>query len=178
MKFWLSLAAGLFLISLDGRAENPEKTAKPAEGSKKSAAASPSPAGAKGKASGEEAPLDIPGIVGVPVKGLKIPYRNPEGKLLMLLEADTASKIDDTRVEFQNLKVDTYDDDGSKFIIEVPTSVFNLETRILKSNSRVLIHRDDFQITGDAVEFNTKTRFGKIIGNIKMTILSTERFDQ
>lgn len=178
MRSGISLAAFLFVLAVSAPAEkpspSPEKKAKAGK-AERTAKASPSP---KKDASDEEAPLAMPGIVGVPVKGLKIPYRNQEGKEIMNLEADIATKLDESRVEFQNLKVDAVDEDGSKFVIEVPTSIFNLETRILKSDSRVLIRRSDFEIIGDAVEFNTKTRYGKITGNVKMTILSSDKIEE
>ena len=148
-------------------------TPKTAEKSRKKSSpdkkppASPSP-----KSSSDE--LDIPVPEGVPVKGIKVPSYGPDGKLQMMLNAEVARKIDGQRIEFENLQIDAYSDDGRKFYVELPRSVFNLETRILAGESRVLIRREDFEITGDAGEFHTKTRFAKILGNIKMVILSSD----
>ena len=114
---------------------------------------------------------------GVPVKGIKVPSYSPEGKLLMMLDAEQARKLDAERIEFENLKIDAYSDDDKKIYVELPRSIFNLTTRILTSESRVLIRREDFELVGDAGEFYTKNRFAKILGNVKMTILSTESFN-
>jgi hypothetical protein len=118
--------------------------------------------------------IDIPVPDGVPVKGIKVPSYSPEGKLLMMLDAEQARKLDAERIEFENLKIDAYSEDDKKIYVELPRSIFNLTTRILTSESRVLIRREDFELVGDAGEFYTKNRFAKILGNVKMTILSTE----
>ena len=124
-----------------------------------------------------EEEIDIPVPDGVPVKGIKVPSYSAEGKLLMMLDAEQARKLDAERIEFENLKIDAYSDDDKKIYVELPRSIFNLTTRILTSESRVLIRREDFELVGDAGEFYTKNRFAKILGNVKMTILSTENFD-
>ena len=126
---------------------------------------------------GSEQEIDIPVPDGVPVKGIKVPSYSPEGKLLMMLDAEQARKLDADRIEFENLKIDAYSDDDKKIYVELPRSIFNLTTRILTSESRVLIRREDFELVGDAGEFYTKNRFAKILGNVKMTILSTENFN-
>jgi len=121
--------------------------------------------------------IDIPVPDGVPVKGLKVPSYSADGKLLMMLDAEQARKLDADRIEFENLKIDAYSDDDKKIYVELPRSIFNLTTRILTSESRVLIRREDFELVGDSGEFYTKNRFAKILGNVKMTIFSTENFD-
>ena len=124
-----------------------------------------------------EQEIDIPVPDGVPVKGIKVPSYSPEGKLLMMLDAEQARKLDAERIEFENLKIDAYSDDDKKIYVELPRSIFNLTTRILTSESRVLIRREDFELVGDAGEFYTKNRFAKILGNVKMTIWSTENLN-
>jgi hypothetical protein len=122
--------------------------------------------------------IDIPVPEGVPVKGIKVPSYSADGKLLMMLDAEQARKLDADRIEFENLKIDAYSDDDKKIYIELPRSIFNLTTRILTSESRVLIRREDFELVGDAGEFYTRNRFARILGNVKMTIFGTENFDQ
>ncbi|MGB8465671.1 MAG: hypothetical protein WCE49_12045, partial [Terrimicrobiaceae bacterium] len=101
-----------------------------------------------------------------------------DGKLLMMLDAELARKLDADRIEFENLKIDAYSDDDKKIYVELPRSIFNLTTRILTSESSVLIRREDFELVGDGGEFYTRNRFAKVLGNVKMTIFGTENFDQ
>jgi hypothetical protein len=176
VKFLLSLALACALSA--GSLIAQETAATP---SKKEAA---SPANTSKKAKGEpkqttsEQEIDIPVPEGVPVKGIKVPSYSADGKLLMMLDAEQARKLDADQIEFENLKIDAYSDDDKKIYVELPRSIFNLTTRILTSESRVLIRREDFELVGDRGEFYTKNRFAKILGNVKMTIFSTENFDQ
>ena len=119
--------------------------------------------------------FDIPVPMGMPVKGIKIPHRDANGKLLMVFEADVAKKLDDTRIEMDELKIEAYDDDGRKVFVQIAHSVFNLESRILVGDTRSLIRRDDFEITGDSVEFDTRTRNATMRGKIKMTLLTADK---
>lgn len=130
---------------------------------------SPSPAPEK-----PEPEFNIPVPEGMPVRGIKIPHRNEDGELLMVFEAEVAQRIDENRIEMENLRIDAFDDDGEKVFIELPHSIFNVETRILQGDKNALIKREDFEITGDSVEFNTRTRNGIVRGNVKMTILTPD----
>jgi len=114
--------------------------------------------------------IDIPIPLREKIKGIKIPHHGPDGKLLMVFDIGTALKTDDTHIALEVLKIDAYSEDGRKIYIELPTAVFNLENRILYGDNNVLVKRDDFEITGKQGEFNTKTRFSKVTGNVKMII--------
>ncbi len=114
--------------------------------------------------------IDIPVPLGTPIKGIQIPHYGPDGKLLMMFDAATALKTDETHITLETLKIDAYSEDGQKIYIELPNAIFNLENRILYGDNNVLVRRDDFEITGKQGEFNTKTRFAKILGNVKMII--------
>jgi hypothetical protein len=48
--------------------------------------------------------------------------------------------------------------------------VLDLKTRVLSSQERTTIQRSDFNIAGDSVYFDTNTRTGRLIGNVKMVI--------
>lgn len=130
--------------------------------------------GADPKPAEKDQGFGVPVPLGIPVKGIKIPHRNEEGKLVMTIEAEVATKLDEQHVEMQNMKIESFDDDGKKISIELPHSIFNLETRILTGDTHAFIRRDDFEITGDAVEFNTKTRYAILRGKIRMVIQTAD----
>ncbi len=196
MKFSLSLALACVLTtgsliaqpstpapsrkepaSAEKTSKKPPKEAKAKPDKTKAETAKPDKTKTETAQSDGEQEIDIPVPDGVPVKGIKVPSYSADGKLLMMLDAEQARKLDADRIEFENLKIDAYSDDDKKIYVELPRSIFNLTTRILTSESRVLIRREDFELVGDAGEFYTKIRFAKILGNVKMTILSTENFD-
>lgn len=116
----------------------------------------------------------MPVPIGMPVNGLKIPQYDPNGKLLMLFEAATATKVNEDVVEMQALKLEALDGDGQKIFVELPEAVFNLKNHLLTGDQTAKIRREDFEITGDTIEFNTQTRFGTLRGNVKM-VISTEK---
>lgn len=134
-------------------------------------AADPSPTPAD---SAKPASFEMPVPIGIPVKGIKIPHRNEEGKLIMTIEAEVAKKLDASHIEMENMTIESLDDDGKTINILLPQAVFDLDTRILKGESHALIKRDDFEITGDAVEFNTTTRQATLRGKIRMIIQSAD----
>lgn len=156
---WLSGILALSFLAVPLQAE--EKAAAD-ESAKTEAKPSPTP---------DDGPdIDIPVPAGEKIKGIKIPHYGPDGKLMMMFDAETAMKTDETHIALEVLKIDAYSEDGQKIYIELPTAIFNVETRIMTGDNNVLVRRDDFEITGKEGEFNTKTRFAKIVGNVKMII--------
>lgn len=120
---------------------------------------------------GEQSLTNIPLPVGHEAKGLVLPDFDANGHLLGKFEAGTARRIDQERIGFENLKITTFTPENRPDVqIEMRTSVLDLKTRILTSRERTTIQRADFNIAGDSVEFDTKTRTGKLIGNVKMVI--------
>lgn len=117
--------------------------------------------------------FDLPVPVGMPVNGIKVPQYAEDGRRIMLFEAAVATKVDDHRVEMKDLKLEALDSNGKKIFVELPEAVFNLDSRILTGEKSAKIHREDFEITGESIEFNTKTRFGTMRGDVKM-VISTE----
>jgi hypothetical protein len=158
---WRSLILAMFCLTL-----HPLWGADPAQESAKKDAGQ--------KKGSETGGFDVPVPLGIPVKGIKIPHRNEEGKLVMTIEAEVATKLDERHLDMQNMKIESFDDDGKKINIELPHSVFDLETRILTGDTHALIRREDFEITGDSVEFNTKTRYAVLRGKIRMVIQSAD----
>lgn len=114
----------------------------------------------------------VPLQINQPIKGLQFPSYDAHNKLQMMLNADVATKVDPTHIELQNMKIDATGDDGKIFHVELPYSVFEVNRRVLTGDKGVLIKRDDFQITGDAGEFYLKTRFAKVLNNVKMIVFA------
>jgi hypothetical protein len=134
-----------------------------------SADTSPTP-----QANGKKEDLDVPLPIGIPVNGIKIPHYNEEGKLVLVMQAESAKKTDDSHIEMSQLRVEAIDVDGQRVFVNFPHANFDMDTRILTGDKSAEIKRDDFTATGDSIEFNTQTRFGKMRGNIFMTIQSEQ----
>ncbi len=112
--------------------------------------------------------------VGEPFEGVRIPQMDANGNLRMLFDTKKATRIDDSHIDMEKLKIEIHNEDGTTFQVAMPHSVFNLDTNILASDTPVEIRREDFIITGDTANFHTKTKYGHIIGNVKMIIFNTE----
>src|SRR5437870_6895704 len=139
------------------------------KGRKKRARATATPSASPGEPSLTNIPLPI----GHEAKGLVFPDFDADGHLRGRFEAGTAHRIDQEHIGFQHLKITTYTPDNQPDLqVDMPTSVLDLKTRILSSQERTTIQRADFNIVGDSVQFDTNTRTGRLIGNVKMVISS------
>src|SRR4029077_19244455 len=120
---------------------------------------------------GEQSLTNIPLPIGHEAKGLVLPDFDGDGHLRGKFEAGTDHRIDQEHVGFQHLKITTYTPQSQPDLqIDMPTSVLDLKTRILSSKERTTIRRSDFNIVGDSVQFDTNSKTGRLIGNVKMVI--------
>ncbi len=120
---------------------------------------------------GEQSLTNIPLPIGHEAKGLVLPDFDGEGHLRGKFEAGTAHRIDQEHIGFEHLKITTYTpEDQLDLRIDMSTSILDLKTRILTSKERTTIQRADFNIAGDSVEFDSNSRTGRLIGNVKMVI--------
>ena len=118
--------------------------------------------------------LPIP--VGHDVKGLRVPIRNEEGQMQFRMDIAWARRLDEQNVEMHSSVIQTYDEDTHKpsAKVELQNSVMNMETNIITSHDPVIVSREDFRLTGDSMEFNTKTRQGKVIGNVRLILYNRD----
>lgn len=125
---------------------------------------------------GEQNLANIPLPIGHEAKGLILPDFDLEGHLRGRFEAESATRLDEVHVGFHTLKITTYSPENQPDLtIDFSEAILNLKTRILSSKERTTIKRADFNIAGDAVEFDTTTRTGKLVGNVKMVITSQSK---
>jgi hypothetical protein len=132
---------------------------------------------ASASASAEEQSLtNIPLPIGHEAKGLVLPDFDLEGHLRGKFIASTARRIDEGHVQFQDLHITTFTPENQTDLqIDMQTSVFDLKTKILSSQERATVKRADFNIVGDSIQFDTNTRTGRMIGNVKMVITSQSK---
>jgi len=157
---WLLLVALSVLISAPHMAGQ-------SKGHRKKARATATPS----TSPGEQNLTNIPLPIGHEAKGLVLPDFDGEGHLRGRFEAGTAHRIDQEHMGFERLKITTYTPENQTDLqIDMHTSVLDLKTRVLSSQERTTIRRADFNIAGDSVYFDTNTRTGRLIGNVKMVI--------
>jgi hypothetical protein len=122
---------------------------------------------------GEQSLTNIPLPIGHEAKGLVLPDFDSEGHLRGKFIASTARRIDEDHIRFQDLKITTFTPESQTDLqIDMQTSVFDLKTKILSSQQPATVKRSDFNIVGDSIQFDTNTRTGRMLGNVKMVITS------
>jgi hypothetical protein len=127
--------------------------------------------GTPGVSPGEQSLTNIPLPIGHEAKGLVLPDFDGDGRLKGRFEAGTARRIDQEHIGFQHLKITTFTPQSQPDLqIDMHTSVLDLKTRVLSSQERTTIQRSDFNIAGDSVQFDTNSRTGRLVGNVKMVI--------
>src|SRR5262245_3851856 len=160
LSFWLALVL-MCAVTAAPQVSGQSKGRKKKAGASATAGGSP----------GEQSLTNIPLPIGHEAKGLVLPDFDGEGRLRGKFEAGTAHRIDQEHVGFKHLKITTYTPESQPDLkIDMSTSVLDLKTRILSSQERTTIQRSDFNIVGDSVQFDTNTKTGRLIGNVKMVI--------
>ena len=120
--------------------------------------------------------IDIPIPVGHDAKGLRLPMRNDQGKLQFILDVERVRRLDQANLDMHNSIIQTYDDQtgAPSAKIELINSVMNTETNVITTQDPIVITRDDFRLTGDSAVFNTKTRQGKVMKNVRLIIYNRD----
>ena len=114
---------------------------------------------------------EIPVIEGHPSYKMRVPYFSSDGKRQMNFTIGVATRTGDTTVNLQDMQIETFDEhEQHEMDIDLPNSDLNTDTNIITTRHHVKIDRDDFQITGDAMIFNTVTKQGGVSGNVHMII--------
>ncbi len=134
----------------------------------------PSPVAAKVKGQGQGQKIDLPIPVGEPVKGIKIPQYDENGKLTMNLIAETARKLDEKQVEFGKLKIEFNEKEEKTIIVEIPHSILDMESKVLVADTETTIRREDFEIIGQGAEFDTLARSGTFKGRVHASFRNGE----
>lgn len=140
------------------------------------AAQSPTPKGSPGRGEGRKrgAVSGIPLPIGQEAKGLVLPDYDTEGKLRARFEAGTAKRVDADHIVFTSLKMTTFTpEEKPDLSIDMPHSSLHMGTKVISSEQRTTITRADFSISGDKMKFDTNSRQGTLVGNVKMVISDT-----
>lgn len=99
------------------------------------------------------------------------PENSVTGALLMKLMALKVTRISNELVQMEQSNLDFKQSDGKEdFHVELPKSILNLKTNMVNSDDPVTIRTQDFELTGEKMEFNTVDRTGKLIGRVHMVI--------
>ncbi len=114
---------------------------------------------------------NIPLPVGHEAKGLILPDYDPRGVLNNRFEAGIARRLDAGHLQMRDLNMTTYTPQQKPDLrIRMSDSVLDLKTKVISTKERTTVKRSDFEIAGDAMQFDTTSRQGTMTGNVKMII--------
>src|SRR5215472_3506914 len=122
--------------------------------------------------------IEVPVPIGHEVKGLRVPVRNDEGKMEMQFDMESAMRLDDQDIEMHTATIQTYNQQTAKpdAKIELKIAVMNLDTDVIKTGDPVRVSREDFVLTADGGEFNSKLRQGRVVGSVHLIIYDRDKF--
>ncbi len=123
--------------------------------------------------------MSLPLVKGHDSKGLNIPYFDEKGRRQMTFAIGVAELLDDDQVKMKEMRVETFgQNEESEMIIDLPSSTLDLNTRVLRGQEGVTVKRQDFELTGRALEFDTRTRKGDVVGEVRMLIYNQPNEDK
>ena len=119
------------------------------------------------------AAIDIPVAIGQNVKGIRFPHYEHGDKLSMRFNAESAERASETKFNFKGLRIEVFDPSPDKPAMEVllEKAVFDRDTGLLTSEDRA---GETFEIIGQQLEFDSKTRSSRLLGPVQMTITQME----
>ncbi len=135
----------------------------------------------KGDTKTTPAPTAVSAGSGLTAFGRQVPAQRPnlgiyipsfsEGKKSSLVEAEVLTRIDDSRLQAEDMTIQLFGaatkDDVT---VKMPSATYNMSNQILRSNERSKVSRADFDLEGDALIFDTTSSQGRMSGNVRMTI--------
>lgn len=182
VKLVAVLSAGLLAAvvaadtkAADDKSKKTDSTPTPKEAGDKKAKKKKDPAKPVEDPDAPPKPIQVPIPNGHDAKVLTIPYRDTDGKLKMRFSIGVATKIDENHMDMENTQVETFNDDGEhEMFIDLPRSTLELATWDVTAHQAVTIKREDFDITGNEMIFNLKTKVGGLGGDVRMTIYNLQ----
>ncbi len=97
-----------------------------------------------------------------------------DGKPAFELSADTLTRVDDERLVCGPTRVEVFGATPAfNTRVRLPSAVFHLGERVLRSGERCRITRADLAVEGDSLVFDTTTSIGALKGRVTTVIFDT-----
>ncbi len=121
----------------------------------------------------------VPIPIGQEAKGITLPDYDLEGRIRGRFLAGVAKRIDENHLQLRDLKMHTFTPEEKPDLeIDMTTSILDLKTHVLSSRERTTVTRADFQLTGNSMEFNTSTREGTLVGDVRMMLYGRSHLER
>ncbi len=102
-----------------------------------------------------------------------------DGKPDSLVRAGSMTRVDDSHMDMEKTDIRLYGETREGDLrVQLPVAVYDMGTQIMTSDVRSRISREDFQLEGDTLVFDTRSRQGKMTGHIHMIIYDAEKLSK
>lgn len=134
----------------------------------------------KEKAKAEDAPVMADGLgtfgqllpLGRKNLDVQIPSFR-DGVPSSVVKANSMTRVSDTIMSMERMDIWLYGDNRDEDMrVQLPLADYNMESKVLSSDERSRISRNDFQLEGDHLIFDTVTQQGKLTGRVQMVIFN------
>lgn len=91
--------------------------------------------------------------------------------LKSVMKADSITRVDERFLDLINLIISVYNSEGeAETTIHMDEAAYDLTTQTLKSKTPAKIQQPQFTMSGNSLSFDTKTRFSRLEGDVKVVI--------
>ena len=105
---------------------------------------------------------------------VRIPTFADDGSIASVLTAETIVRIDDERLQAGKSAVEIVGKIRSEDVrVDLPSAIYHMGDRTLRSGERSRVSRSDFQVEGDSLVFSADTTIGKMKGRVRTIIFDT-----
>ncbi|MBL9118199.1 MAG: hypothetical protein JNJ83_24550 [Verrucomicrobiaceae bacterium] len=170
------LLASTFIVALSCAAQEGEKPTADAK-----------PAKTKSKAKAEEVAAETSGGMGalgalipqgVRNKNVQIPGFK-DGRPSSMITAKAVTRQSDSELFAEDMIIKLFGSEEKDNVrVDLNTAIYEMNTKVLRSNERSRVSRTDFHIEGDTLEFDTTTSQGRMKGRVRMVIYDTTQLSQ
>lgn len=103
-----------------------------------------------------------------------IPSFDETGRKTSELRAATITRIDEERLMAGRVSIDIITLDPKENIqVDLPTALYHLNDKVLRSGERSTITRSDLETSGDTLVFDSATSIGRMSGRVRTLIFDT-----
>lgn len=108
--------------------------------------------------------------------GVKIPQFDESGEISCMMLAQEMTRVDDRDIAIKDMDIEFREDGEVSMSIDLDEATYNLEDRLISSDTESVIRRSDFTLVGDSLQFDTVNRHGRMVGKVRMVIHNSDSF--
>jgi hypothetical protein len=94
-----------------------------------------------------------------------------DGKPSSLIEAGSMTRMDEDHMIMEKVHIRLYGATQDEDLhVQLHSGDYDMKSQVLDSHERSRVSRNDFQLEGDSMVFDTRTQQGKMVGHVHMII--------